>query len=454
MKVVALRLSRRSGLAPYAIVLILVIVIAAAGASAYFLLAPNQGGNKSSSTTTTVASGYTTTSATSESTLETSTSTLPTTAVSTSSQAAASYGSVASTLILYNNTLESGLPDISTSTFQGNYSTVSIFDMIYDPGNGYLYGSGFYSNASSSTPIPENVLMVINPNTNKVIDMIQLSSQAPDQMAYDSANGYIYGTDSHSINITVFDANTNTVLPILSVAGSDCATIQFTCNEFTGIAYDANSNLVYANFCCGDRTLAYPPSVLTTINPVTGSISTSLTLYAYNVWGHVFYDTSNQLLYVTSSTNPGTYGGAFGNLTVINPSTSQILKTIQVGYPSGPETFAFDPATSDIFVACEGNVSVISSTTDAVVGTINLPQSMSFTYPPMIGSIAFDPQNGFLYATGGTSPTFGALAIDPTTDSIAGVITTNVPTYAIAFAPSSGEVYMGDFSFGVIDIVS
>ena len=74
---------------------------------------------------------------------------------------------------------------LSTSTLlPGNVNIVaggSPSAIIYDPNNGYIYV------ADAGT----NVVYVIDPNTNHIIDKIPVGNE-PIAMFYDSKNGYIY----------------------------------------------------------------------------------------------------------------------------------------------------------------------------------------------------------------------------------------------------------------------
>lgn len=438
----------RSGVSSAVIALVLLLIMAAGGLSAYFLISSNHGSGSTTSTTAPLSGGTTTAS----SVFPSSSSTAATTSISstggqtsTTSEAASPYGSVVSTLILYNNTLDPGLPDISTSSFSANSSTISIFDMIYDPGNGYLYVSGLNSSAGL---VDNGVVLAINPSTDRVVAAIHVSNgDSPDQLAYDSSNGYIYGASSSldGSNITVIDANSNAMLPNISPYGSAAVPCGggFYLGGASGIAYDSSANVVYALYGCGDGVS------LATFNPASGGLSAGMTLPRYTVLGHMAYDSANRLLYITSNVNSGI---AHGNVTVVDPSTSQTISAIPIGDPTESDTFAFDPTNSDLYVVCDSNISVISTTTNTLATTINLPQPTSATSPSLLVGATFDSKNGLVYVTSGSAESI--LVIDPATNTVAGTLVVNIPTYSISFDPSSGEVYVGDLGFGVVDVVS
>ncbi|MDG7008409.1 MAG: hypothetical protein JRN06_09250 [Nitrososphaerota archaeon] len=441
----------RVGLAAAVIALILVILVAGAGALTYFMLFANHGTGTPSSATTTAGTSSTGAQSSIGSTSSSSSSTAYSSTVSssTNSQSNGPYGSVVSSLILYNNTLKAGAPEISDATFTGNYSTIAILDTIYDPSNENLYVSGLNSSAN---PLDPDIVLVVSTTTNRVVADIQLADgAAPTQMTFDSSNGYIYGTapSTAAANITVIDANTNTALPNFTPPGKGCGSYYFSECTASGIAYDSNANVLYTGYCCDFQGNDY----LVTIDPSTQTAAGTLVLPHYMVFGNMMYDSANQLLYITSDTSA--YGNVLGNVTVIQPGTDTILKVIPIGDPSEWSTFAVNSPggpNQEIFVACEGNISVIDAQSNAVVQTINLPKTASGIPPSMMVGVAYDSKDGLLYVTIGLEPE--EVLVFSNSFTLVGTIATNIPTYSIAFAASSGEVYVGDLSFGVIDIIS
>ena len=436
-----------SALATTAVVLILVLIVAGIGGAAYFLVISNGG----TSPTSTTEALLTSSSASPPHTTMGSTGLPPSTGLSTSAQTVSSSqtstsGSVRQTLILYNNTLEAGSPEIADTTFVGNYSTISILDTIYDPSNGYAYVSGL----NSSELIGNGVVLAVSPSTNHVVAVIHVTDgDTPDQLTYDSNNGYIYGTGSATdgSNITIIDANNNTALPNISPYGSAAVPCGggFYLDTASSIAYDSSANVVYTIYGCGDGI------TLATLNPVTDALSAGMTLPVYIRFGALLYDPSNQLLYATSDSEQSglVSGNALGNVTAINPATGATVATIHVGV--SPSGVALDPSNSEIYVSSEENVTAISATTNSKVATISLPRGVFG--PTVSWGIAFDSGTGYLYVTtGGEQSTL--VTIDAATNAVAGTIATNFPTYTVTYAPSGNEVLVGDNFFGVLDVVS
>jgi YVTN family beta-propeller protein len=100
----------------------------------------------------------------------------------------------------------------------------------YDPSNGYIYVTDFYSDTVS----------VINGANNTVIATIPVGSR-PMGVAYDPSNGYIYVTNWNSGTVSVINGKTNIVIANITVGQGP-----------TGIAYDPSNGYIYvANFASG-----------------------------------------------------------------------------------------------------------------------------------------------------------------------------------------------------------
>ena len=165
----------------------------------------------------------------------------------------------------------------------------------------------------------------------------------------------------------------------------------------------------------------------------------------------IVYDQANNYLYVT-------YGLA-ENVFVINASTYATVAVINIGpvstgYQSFPLVITtwpilLDPANAMLYVVGPSNVSVVSTSTNSVIGTISIANSVPLT--PVL-----DPSNGNIYiAYFNESTLLSYLAeINPATNSIIETISlgSNIPFQA-AYDPSNGLIYFADFvnSSGVFD---
>src|SRR5271157_191435 len=158
-----------------------------------------------------------------------------------------------------------------------------------------------------------------------------------------------------------------------------------------------------------------------TANTVVGSFS------AFRAPWDSAIDSSTGDLYVTEA--------ATNNVTVFNGVTDQVAGSIPTGF--APIGAAFDSTNGDVYVANGGsaNITVIDGASRANIGSIVMNGPESF---------AFDPTNGFLYATAQEMNFTGANAvavIDGATNQITGWIHVGSTTRGIAFDPVNGDLY-------------
>jgi YVTN family beta-propeller protein len=136
-------------------------------------------------------------------------------------------------------------------------------------------------------------------------------------------------------------------------------------------------------------------------------------------------------------------------LTVIDPSSNQILTNVNVG--KNPIGVAFDSIDNTIFVANSGSksVSVIDGSSFDLITTINVGSSPT--------GVAFDPSNDMIYVTNLGSSSVSV--IDGATNLVTGTIkiTCSVSScnpYGVLYNPAGNNVYVsnsGDSSVSVLD---
>jgi DNA-binding beta-propeller fold protein YncE len=223
----------------------------------------------------------------------------------------------------------------------------------------------------------------ISPSTNEITGL-----NDPSGMAYDSQNGYLYVVTSEGQNVTVISTATDQIVQNISIPGSVPGSNLFS------IAFDATNGDIYL----GD-------------------------LGPYDDYPAV----------------PGT------NVTVIDGATNTVVGTVVTGL--GPTGISIDSQSGDVYVGDAGNVtdrgniSVISGTTNLLMGNV----SLGYTCDNPTSS-AFDSLNGFDYVVGG-SPYHGSediCWINATTNVLAGELNTGAPMGEypqIAFDPATGDVY-------------
>jgi YVTN family beta-propeller protein len=167
-------------------------------------------------------------------------------------------------------------------------------------------------------------------------------------------NNYLYVANYASNTVSVIDPSTNII--VATVTGFSYP---------TGVAFNpSNGDIYVANQGGGVKVIGPSNTIIATVS-VSGS-----------PWG-VQYDPSNQYLYVTCGST----------VSVIN-SANSVVTTIS-GF-SQAQRLMYNPLNHDIYIVNGGSgaISRVSSSTNTIVGTINVPA---------IG-LAFDPANNDIYA--------------------------------------------------------
>jgi len=262
-------------------------------------------------------------------------------------------GYVKYTLDLINNTLING-------NFVNTGNGMGPWGIAYDPSNGYIYVTNFYSGTVS----------VINGATNTVIANITVGS-GPRGVAYDPSNGYIYVTNELSDTISVIYGTT--VIATIPVGTWP-----------VGVAYDPSNGYIYVADSGSDSvSVIYGTTntVIATI-PVEGGPE------------GIAYDPSNGYIYVTNFYS--------GTVSVINGATNTVIANIPVG--TGPAGVAYDPSNGYIYVTdyISGIVSVINGANNTVIANITVGINP--------WGIAYDPSNGYIYVANSGSGTVSIIS--------------------------------------------
>ena len=337
---------------------------------------------------------------------------------------------------------------IATIPVGGDLSTLA-----YDPSNGNIYIDSSNGNVS-----------VLNTATNKIIATIPVGGE-PLAMAYDSLSGNIYVSNVDG-NMVLINSTTNNVVNTIAIGRypGDLVYSPYNgdlyFNAYFGIGYldnisviSSSRNIVIKNvstcyhplriLCLADN---YQSNIV--VNPSNGYIyignpngnvsvlntATNKIIDTILIGGDpstMAYDPSNGNIYIGNS---NMYGSSSGNVSVLNTATNQIIDTIEVckdgsinsntGYVGS--SIAYDPLNGYLYVANEftfnelgyisnGNVSVINTATNKIMGTI--------TVGKMADSIAYDPLNGYVYVSNDYSGTISILSTP----------TTMQPQYSVKF---------------------
>jgi YVTN family beta-propeller protein len=187
-----------------------------------------------------------------------------------------------------------------------------------------------------------------------------------------------------------------------------------------------------------------------------------------------------------SSANGDLYlGNASGhNLSVYNPSTKRVVTKVQL--PNTPSLLTYGASPSRVYVAIDGNVSVVSTASEKVVKSFPVTRqpdglavdsktgdlyisdyvdnnvsvvnttSYKVVASTLLGAspydMAYDPANGRLYL--GDLESSQLIVVNATTDRVLGYVPLGTTPYGIAYDPLTKDIYVDDYYPGNVSIVS
>ena len=281
----------------------------------------------------------------------------------------------------------------------------------WDSQNDYLYVANYFSNTVS----------VINGVTDAVVGSVPVGS-GPGAVAYDPSNGYLYVANYVSNNVSVINGATDAVVGSVPVGSGP---IDVAYDHGNGYLYVANFNSINVSVINGAA------------DTVVGSVPVGS-----NPWG-VAYDFENGNIYVTLWNCPTSPCGP-GNVSVINGATDTVVGTIPVG--GGPWGVAYDGANGYLYVVnhISNDVSVINGVTDTMVGSVpvgSLPQG-----------VGYDSGNGYLYVTNGRSDT--VTVINGVTDTVVGSIPVGDYPWGVGYDSGNGYLYVTNYDSSSVSIVT
>lgn len=322
-----------------------------------------------------------------------------------------------------------------------NPGTISISgnnQMAYDTANRYMYLGG-------------NGLEAITPN-GTLATTVSLG-YSPFGVAYDSGNGNIYTSNLFSDIVSVVSPS-NKLIGTINV-GSGPA----------GIAYDpANGNIYVANSGSGNV------SVISSSNRVIASVNVG------SVPAMPAYDPVNNNIYVPDFSS--------NNVSVISPANT-VMASVAVG--SNPFGAAFDAASGNIYITnhASNNVSVISPAnkvvasipvgtepygiaTDIVTGNLYVANHASYDvsviaptntvlftvglsdyYNPY--GIGYDPSNANVYVANAGSTSLSVITTSLRTSTN---INVEYGPHSSTYDPANGNIYVTTTSLGSVSVIS
>ncbi len=293
--------------------------------------------------------------------------------------------SVGDTLVLQNRSLVSGnfLPSNGAGPI----------DAAVDTATGMLWVS------DGNT----NLVTLVDLSTGSVLRSIPVGTY-PGGIAFDPSNGDLYVADYGSNNVTVINGQTDTTTASIPVGTSP-----------VDVALD-RGDLWVSNY--GSSSLS---DINTTTGTVTHTIATGTSPYGLAV------DAGASKIFVALEE-------ALSTVQVASTLNYTISATIPArGNLS--EGAAFDPVDGEVYVAnAGGNLTVLSATSDSVVGTIPMSSTLYSPYWPV-----YDPSDNTLYVADNYPS--NVTVVNPSTNTVVENLNTGTMTTDLAIAPSTGDLY-------------
>ena len=361
------------------------------------------------------------------------------------------------TLILYNNTLVSGTPKVTSAS--------SPVAMVFDSSNSLLYVLDSGSDTLFAVdPISNIVTHTITLGLASAFNLLGLSNFA---LGYDPVNGYIYVANTPTGTVEIVDPHSNLIIANLSVAGfSPYEIIPDTINGNMYVLGEINASNSYPTslyllngstfetkigVCTTSLSaeLAFDPSnsnlyvpcpslmiknqisvIDTNLNRIMQNIS--FNSYSGSYYQGIVYDKTSNLLYFYYAPDSSSL-----QLLAIDPATNLIVANIS-GL-SGYQLFlgGEDPKTGKLYIPefsfSNSNISVLDTFSNSIVSNISLGPSFYAT------GEAFDPSNDFLYVSSAAGWIYG---INTTSDAVASSIPLASHLGALALDTSNGDLFI------------
>ena len=292
--------------------------------------------------------------------------------------------------------------------------------------------------------------------------------------AYDPTDGYLFASLTDG-NVSVINATTNTLLTLISL-GHDVEALDIAYNSYTrniyvtAVGYDGQGDLGYL-FVIQPSTMSvvktvtfqseFNPVYLTAdalngaiyvsnfnggnvsvVNGTTGAIMKTIHLDNVNYTGGITYDAQDNLIYVAYQ----------GNVSILDPSTNSVVRTLSLGKDSNPIFPAVDTYSNILYVVRErGNVSLLNLSTGLPIKTVDLGRGEYL-------SGIVDPLNNMLYVAQviTTSSSYYYLTNVSVVDS-SGQIVSQIPEYystGITFDQSTQNLYLSSIIGGIFTIAT
>jgi YVTN family beta-propeller protein len=295
---------------------------------------------------------------------------------------------VASTLVLFNNTVVAGRV-IQTNLSRATQDPVGV---TYDGGKREIF----------VTLESLDRVCVISDTTNKVVANISVGSE-PQGVAYDSGKGEVFVTNYNSRNVSVISDSTNTVVATIKVNGGP-----------EGVAYDSGKGEVFVT--------DFNQNNVTVISDATNTVVHTIPVGQHTQGAAD--DTGKGEIFVTNANSD--------NVSVISDSNNTPVASVVSA--SRPWAVAYDSGRGEVFVTNQMSktVSVISDANNSLVATIHVR-----SFPQ---GVAYDKANGEVFVT--DFRTENVSVISDASNTLVATVGVGPGPYGIAYDSGNGDFYV------------
>lgn len=253
----------------------------------------------------------------------------------------------------------------------------------------------------------------------------------PTGFAYDPSSGLLYVTDFDSSNVSVVNESTGVILENIPVGENPALA-----------TYVAASQDVYV--------ADYGATNLTVISTVTNRVVAQIPVGLYPFG--LAYVPRHSTLFVSNQYS--------GNVSLINTTTNRVIGNVSLGAASYPAGLAYDPVRDTVIVALEygnnsyfgagyGNLTVISASTDRIVGSVSQTTSNLPIWP------AYDPVTQAIYVTLGAYYSYASVGlVNASTYAYTPTALALGDPFIIAYGPVTEEMYISDPAYDVVYVVN
>jgi gliding motility-associated-like protein len=235
------------------------------------------------------------------------------------------------------------ISDGTVSVINTQTNTVSATIQVAAPAGLAVSLNGTFLYVVSTTSSTVSSVSVINLTNNNIVANIPVGAGAGAiVLSPDGAEAYVL--DQNAASISVISTSTNTVISTIPVGGG-----------LNQMAISPDGLLIYATADYGD--------MVTVVSTVTDKVIKTITLPS-TLWG-ITFNPAGTLVYVV---------GAANAVYVIDPSTGQLISTIQLQEVNGPISIAITPDGNLLYVTGDSsnNVLVVDLKTQTVVYAITI----------------------------------------------------------------------------------